>query len=402
MRKRIVIATHSHLCRNPRVLKEAILLSEKNYQVIVLTAIHSKELLQEDQVLIKDKNIEYKFYADLRSMSLKAVYDRVIMKLFTALQTLTGIETRFTIGYGARKLKQQCIEANASLYIMHQELPTIVGSELLRKNYKIAFDFEDWYSEDLLPEARKRRPLKLLRRAEWFALNNARFCMTTSRALSDRLAKEYCCQPPHIIYNVFPSYVRRDETDFNKRPLKLFWFSQTIGPGRGLENFITILKNISQKIELHLLGAISNSFREYLSELGPSHLKIRFHGLVEEKKLPAIISSFDIGLALELTDPLSRNYTITNKYFQYLQAGLPIISSKTFGQNEVFSIFRPGFLLPQNPDAKKIAALEHWLNNPEKLKEAKKNAELTSQYYNWEIESGKLSDIVDEAISNEG
>jgi glycosyltransferase involved in cell wall biosynthesis len=56
-------------------------------------------------------------------------------------------------------------------------------------------------------------------------------------------------------------------------PLKLFWFSQSIGFERGLEDVIEaigLLKN--QKIELHLLGsftaALKSAFEKFADEKG--------------------------------------------------------------------------------------------------------------------------------------
>lgn len=395
----IAIVSHSHICRNPRVLKEAILLSA-SYKVIVLTAIHSHKLYQEDLVLIKGENIDYQFYADLRSRNLTALYDKVVLKLFSKLQRFLGFESRYTLGYGGQRLKEKCRRAKASLYIMHQELPTVIGCELLRENYNVAFDFEDWYSQDLLPESRRWRPLKLLQDSEAYALRNASFVITTSSTLAEKLSAFYSCPMPGVIYNVFPTTESNLSSESFKMPVRLFWFSQTVGKGRGIEEFIQTINKLKVGLELHVLGSIYQSYRSDISDLLSANHRIHFHDLVDERDLPSKISSFDIGLALEKTEPLSRNYTITNKFFQYIQAGLPIISTETCGQIEVFSRFRPGYLLPQHPDVEQIAALEQWLTDPKKLAEAKNNAVLTSKHYNWEIESNKLSAIVNKAINN--
>ncbi|MCF8294760.1 MAG: hypothetical protein K9I34_01750, partial [Bacteroidales bacterium] len=50
--KKIGILTQSHLCRNPRVVKEANTLAAAGYDVHILTTFTSAELLQEDLTLI--------------------------------------------------------------------------------------------------------------------------------------------------------------------------------------------------------------------------------------------------------------------------------------------------------------------------------------------------------------
>lgn len=126
----------------------------------------------------------------------------------------------------------------------------------------------------------------------------------------------------------------------------------------------------------------------------PYRHQLYFHEPVSPQQLPAKIAGFDIGLALELDTPMSRNYTITNKLFQYIQSGLPVIASKTAGQTEAFKEFTPGFMLSQQPTETETAQLYEWLNNPAKLKAARLRAIAAAEVYNWENESKKLLAII--------
>ena len=400
--KNIVIVSQSHLCRNPRALKEATTLSNEGYSITVLTAIYSEQLLQEDQALLKDTNISYEFYSDLRLPYLKSYATRLKRKVAVELQLKLHAESVHSLGFNAGILLKKCISYNAGLYIVHQELPTCTGIKLIKRGFKVAFDIEDWYSEDLLPVARMRRPVNLLKKSEAEALNNGIYCTTTSAALAQQLALVYAAKEPEVIYNVFPA---RPDLTGNKtinNPVKLFWFSQTIGPGRGLEEFITLLNNIETKLELHLLGNVSDPYRDSLQLLMPCKFKLFFHELVSEKELADKIAGFDIGLALELLSPPSRNYTITNKFFQYLQAGLPIIANETAGQNEGFDRFNPGFKLSQNPSNEEIINLNEWLGNETALKAAKQKAIEAANFYNWNNESKKLINLVKNSLEPTG
>ena len=336
-KKTICIITQSHLCHNPRVLKEAVTLSQNGYTVHILNCIFSKELLDQDLSLIKNHTICLKAISDFSKSNYKSFLDRCVKKFGVFLIKYLNIETSLSLGYGSFKYYKACKSINADLYICHQELATYIGNKLIRSGCKVAFDLEDWYAEDLLPLARSERPVNLLRKIESIALNEGLFCTTTSNVLANKLSITYSCKLPHLIYNVFPSQnnLLNKQKEFSN-PLKLFWFSQTIGPGRGLEQFIVLSNSLKNKFELHLLGNIDTSYQESLKTLMPTKHKLYFHEIVEEQKLAEKIASFDIGLALELAAPLSRNYTITNKFFQYLQAGLPIITSETQGQNEGF------------------------------------------------------------------
>ena len=401
-KRKICIITQAHLCCNPRVLKEALTLSKFGYDVSVVTSGYSKHFFQSDLSLIENHSIKMVYVSDLSKKDLHSFSDRVLKKVGTLLVKYLNIETALALGYGLFRYYETCKLVNANLYICHQELGTYIGNKLCRLNYKVAFDIEDWYSKDLLQKAQKERPLKLLQKAESTALKNGIFCSTTSNILAKKLANTYSCELPHTIYNVFESQnklTKEQKEYFN--PLKLFWFSQTIGPGRGLEQFLNLSKSFKSTLELHLLGNIDISYREHLKLLMPKQHHLYFHGIVNEQKLAEKIASFDVGLALELTVPVSRNYTITNKFFQYIQSGLPVIVSETEGQNEVFDRFKPGFKLSQNPTNKETSELENWLSNPIELQSARKRAIEAAHFYNWEKESKKFIHLVKRALDIE-
>lgn len=400
MPKKICIITQSHLCRNPRVLKEAVTLATAGYDVHILTNIISDDLYRQDLLAIGAfPAVKLQAISNLSASTLNSFTDKFLSKIGHLLVRNFKIESSLALGYGAIRYYSKAKAVNADLYICHQELATYVGTRLLNAGYKVAFDFEDWYSEDLLPEARAERPINLLQRIEAIALNKGTYCITTSNALAKQLSQVYLCPQPKVIYNVFPSPGNvHNKTQGFSQPLKLFWFSQTIGPGRGLEQFMKVSNVLKTPLELHLLGNITASYHAILTALMPAHHRLYFHSLVNEKQLAAKIADFDIGLALELNMPPSRNYTITNKFFQYIQSGLPVIASETEGQDEAFDKFKPGFKLSQQPSPEQINELDRWLSNPGELQFAQQQAIEAAAFYNWENESKKLLQLVKNAL----
>ena len=390
----ICIITQSHICRNPRALKEATLLAANNYKVTIITSSISAQLHEQDLSLIDAyPNINIKLVSRL------SLTDRLLNKAGRFLTAKLGIQTALALGYGTYKYYNICKTVNANLYICHQELATYMGTLLIAVGYKAGFDLEDWYSEDLLPVARKARPEKLLKQIESTALNKSLFCLATSNAMAEKLSKVYLSEKPTVIYNVFQSRV--DLLQQQKTfawPLKLCWFSQTIGPGRGLEHFFSVINSFHNPLQIHLLGNISPAYKDKLKLFFPKQHQLFFHSIVATHQLAEKIADFDIGLALEPNTPLNKNYTISNKFFQYIQSGLPVIATKTTGQEEAFEKYKPGFMLSQQPTHHEIALLEKWLNNPAELQAAKERAIAASKEYNWENESKKLLAIIKNAL----
>ncbi|MDN3584423.1 hypothetical protein QWZ17_26345 [Mucilaginibacter flavus] len=381
-------------------MKEALAIAGAGFEVVILNTVVSQKLSQEDSTVFNNHpRIQIKPVADLTRRDFSSFADRAVFKLGALLASGLNVQSFWALGYGALRYFRCCKAVKADLYICHQELATYTGSRLLKAGFNVAFDLEDWYSEDLLPAARAKRPLRLLRSAEFSALRYGAFCTTTSHAMADQLCRRYESALPAVVYNVFPkdSGGLPEEKVFDA-PLKLFWFSQTIGPGRGIEEFIRLSGNLSVGHELHLLGNVDAGYRERLCLLMPEQHLLFFHPLVKEKELAARIADFDIGLALELPAPPSRNYTITNKFFQYIEAGLPVIATATAGQQEIFEEFTPGFLLPLVPLPSDIRNLDSWLNDQQALRKAQRETQKASLFYNWESQAQIMLALIQKSI----
>ena len=118
---------------------------------------------------------------------------------------------------------------------------------------------------------------------------------------------------------------------------------------------------------------------------------MKVHGLVENEELLSRIAEHDIGFAGELGEPPSRNLTITNKFFQYLQGGLVVIASETAGQKEAAKEAGEAvFVFPLHKPGELRVSLEQLFNSPELLHARKRQSWAAGGRLSWEAESQKL------------
>lgn len=273
---------------------------------------------------------------------------------------------------------------------------------MLRRGRRVAADFEDWHSEDLLPAARRGRPIGLLRELERTLLLRAAYTSTTSHALSDALAHRHAARPPQVLTNSFP--LQSDpHAGPPGEPPAFFWFSQTLGPGRGLEAFCDAWGRTTQASRLVLLGQPSPGFaEELLSRLPPAFAaRVTLLPLVDPRELPTLIARHDIGLALEQSWITNRDLTITNKILQYLNAGLALAATPTSGQREVLA-HAPGagcLIDPESP-ATTAATLDEFIRDRSRLAAAQASARAAAERtYCWEHEAPRLVAIVAGALA---
>jgi glycosyltransferase involved in cell wall biosynthesis len=400
--RKILIVSQSHLCRNPRVLKEALALAGNNYAVTILTSIYSEQLWHEDMELLRGTNIDYQFYSDLRQKSFQSFKLRLIKKIYTDLNSILRIQSRFSLGYGAGRLMQLCIRQGADVLIMHQELAMVTGCILLKKKYRVFFDIEDWYSEDLLPGNRKKRPLKLLKKSEKFALLHSKCCYTTSNAMADGIANAYGLpKAPSVIYNTFEEIQKAAEKKRGESPLKLYWFSQTIGPGRGIEQFIEAMGKSSYQWDLTLRGNVSEDYKLLLmNQMNPKD-QLCFRSMIRNDELLADMQNFDIGLALEPESPPNKNLTISNKFFHYLAGGLSMIASDTLGHLEIGTRHPEIIFIYKNNDIANLTGLLDEIGRKNKGRRMKRPDVIISLFksaYSWTVESQKLLSLINKAL----
>ncbi len=128
----------------------------------------------------------------------------------------------------------------ADLTIVHNEAAHWAGGRLLAEGRRVAADIEDWHSEDLMPEERVRRPLRLIRSIEGSLLSRAVYVTTTSHALAGALHGRYGGREPDVITNSCPCSSRLPAgRKWVSAPYRHFSVPpRRSAPGRGLELFL--------------------------------------------------------------------------------------------------------------------------------------------------------------------
>jgi len=410
MRHRILILATGHLSTNPRVLKEAITLSESGYFVTVIGKRYLINLDENDKSIAKKSSIDYR-YIDLigggvpSSSHILGLLRRSGVRIARELVKYIQWQSAEALGPSSSLLRA-ARKIPADLTIVHNEAAQWVGLQLIGEGRKVAVDFEDWNSESLHPFEQEGCPLALLRRNEKSILQRAVYATTTSEALAEGLFARYGGQRPEVITNSFllPPLPRCRERSPNAPP-SFFWFSQTIGPGRGLEAFLSAYALTKQSSRLTLLGQVSADYRQHLLSFlpGPLRNRVDFHDFVSPQELPNVIARHDIGLALEPKELANKDLTISNKILQYLGSGLAVVATPTQGQCEVLTRnLQAGTLLDNLNDAKATAAaLDELITDPEMLRSRKQAArQLAETHYCWEREAPRLLELVKRALQD--
>jgi glycosyltransferase involved in cell wall biosynthesis len=404
---RIVLISGNSLCHNPRVMKAATTLARNGYDVHVLGAWLEADLKARDQAMLKQAPFRFEPVFDATLPGPAHTLRRARRKAANTMYRLTGWQSRDQLGYGIARLLAGAQALAADLYIAHSEPGLYVARRLMQDGRRAGVDMEDWYSQDLLADARAQRPLALLRRLESALLVKGAYAACPSRAMSEALAAAYGGKPPAVIYNAFPAAeraaidgVRKDRR--NTAVPSIYWFSQTLGPGRGLEELIAALPLLDRDVEIHLRGRAAPGMNEWIGSQMPDRWRERvfLHPLAPNKELLSRLAEHDIGFAGEQNDCRSRDLTVTNKILHYFLGGLAVVASGTAGQREVamqasgaVTLYEPG-----NPAAL-AQALRTLIDSPDGVARAKAaSLQAAQRTFCWERQEPVLLRSIEAAL----
>jgi glycosyltransferase involved in cell wall biosynthesis len=407
---RVAVLTGNPLHSNPRVVKEAAALTEAGHEVIVHGAWSTEQGVETDRNLAEQGG--YAFVPLLPPDTPEGKLHRLLQRAARKVVPWS----RWTFGLVPVTLEREAIRLRPHLSIAHSEPALFAALALRKRGVRVGVDMEDWFSEDLPPESRRHRPVALLRKAERELLRCAAYATCTTEAMADALARAYGCPRPTRIYNVFPKPVLPDHLMLRDRSpasksldgaasrgravRSIHWFSQTIGPGRGLEDLFAAAESLPEECEIHLRGN-PGGYRRWIESAVPLALRSRVfvHAPVPNDELPERIAEHDIGFAGETTAIRSRDLTATNKIFQYLQSGLAVVASDTAGQREVASLAGDGVHLFRADDVEDLATkLGELTGNAALLREGRERAWAAAKELCWENEQQRFLDVVRRAL----
>lgn len=398
---RICLITPGHIATNPRLVKEAEALLEAGYMVHVIFTQYMDYLLTDDeQLLLKYPGLTYNRLSWVKKKNLLRISSGVIQKLSQGLlKAFTKCTTLHKIMLNRHYLWQyrQALKIEADLYIAHNSGALAIAADAARKkNVRFGFDAEDFHREEGLSNAERESLVHIENQYMPLASH-----LTSASTLIGKAYEKIYLKKFITILNVFPKQQFKKKTEEKRRALQLFWFSQTIGTGRGLENIIEAISLLEDKSPvLHLLGDVSLKMKveieQFLLNKGLKKENLIFYDPVFPDKIFEMAANFDIGIAAELSVPLNRNICLTNKIFTYIQAGLAVAVSDTSAQADLFRQHPNMGGLYQNSD---IHSLSNLLKNyqlfPEMLVKAKEyNIWLGENLFNWDLEKIKFLDTL--------
>jgi glycosyltransferase involved in cell wall biosynthesis len=410
--KKIVLITPGQPSSNPRLVKEAVALYEAGYAVTVvynfwvLWADKGDRILQKQYPQINwictggHPQHNRRTYLFTRT---KYKLHRIIAGFFS--HSLYWQERAELRCYA--ELRNTTAAIKADLYIAHNLGALPAAAKAAKKNKsKFSFDAEDYHRGQVQPASVEFRRSVLI---ENKYLPSVSYCSAASPLIAKQYAGHYPSIQPTVINNVFSKqYLQVPVVSYKKgEQLRLFWFSQTVGFDRGLEELIQAIGAVKHlPISCTILGSCTEDMKNYLLQIAATAFvnneQLHFVDPVAHNKIFDITATQHIGLALEVSTNLNRQICLTNKIFTYLLGGLAIAATDTAAQKQ-FLLDNPGIGNVYTSGKPEMLAdiLQHWYDHPEELNACRvKASQLAESVFNWEAEQQSFLQLVRTSIKN--
>jgi glycosyltransferase involved in cell wall biosynthesis len=403
----VCIVTPGHLASNPRAVKEADALHDAGYRVTVVAGDLTGFVRPFDEeivarapwtaVRVGPAPLRGRLASRLALAAVQAAHPRPD-RLAPWLATTAYSSQTAALARAARTVR-------ADLYIAHYvaALPAAAAAARLH-GAVLGYDAEDFHVGEQANH-------ELVRAIESAFLPRCSHFTAAAPMIADAYAALYGNRPLTVL-NVFPWMEEgKSHVSVAGRPggqdLRAYWFSQSVGPDRGLQSFLEAMARTRARVSLHIRGSDVWGHGKALLERARALRvddRIELLPMASPFEMVELARFYDIGLSLETDVSESRRLCLTNKIFTYLLAGRPVLMSDTPAQKALASELGEAAALVSLSDPAGIAAqLDRWALSPESLRVASGTAcWLARNRYNWQVERRIFLASVAEALERRG
>lgn len=348
---------------------------------VIATVINDLEF---DQRMIRICNSLTSFDYDVTLIGRKLSNRPTVEKAF-AQKRIRMMINKGPLFYLLYNIRLFFILLTSKVDIIHSvDLDTLLAAYLVAKirSKKLVYDAHEWFTEvpELLNRPAKRKVWLLLENALIKRLNNG---ITVSASIASEFESMYGTR-----FQVIRNCPIKQQSEEQSSAEKYLLYQGALNVGRGLELLIDSMQEVDVKLKIAGKGDIEDELKQKVRSLGLEK-KVEFLGNLNPEELRSVTQKAYIGYNLSENLGKSYYYSLNNKFFDYVQSGLPAITNKFpeyMNLNEEFNCC----VFADHDKDDLIKTINLLLDDAELYGKLKKNCFLAAEVWNWQYEELKL------------
>ena len=359
--KHIYISATSDLSYDQRILKVATTLSESNSHMVLVgkKSPHASSIPFENKGIRPIFNKGPLFYASFN-----------VLLFF----------------YLIRK-KPDILVAN--------DLDVLLANFLVAKILRVplVFDSHEYFTG--LPSLKNRKWIRgIWKFLERYMVPKLEYITTVSQSIADKLEEEYG-KKVWVIRNMAKYHVTfipktKEELGLALSTRVIIIQGAGINPDQGAEELVHALEYL-ENIHLLIIGEGTRiPALKKMVKISGLHSKVTFIPKIPYTELMGYTQLCDLGVNLSTGTSLNNRYSLPNKLFDYIRAGIPVLSSSVPEVDQIIRKYNLGVVIPRVEPKIIAEAIKNMLSDEARLIQWKKNAQMVAKELNWETEEKKL------------
>jgi glycosyltransferase involved in cell wall biosynthesis len=298
-----------------------------------------------------------------------------------------------------KQVFQKAIKLNSDIYHLHDPELIPIGLKLKKLGKKVVFDAHEDLPKQLLGKSYLNKPTKIMLSKgfeiyENYACKKFDYIITATPYLKDKFLEinKNCVDINNFpvlgeITNETPWSARKDEVSY----------VGTISEARGIKEMVKAME-LTSCVKLNLGGIFADKMLETEVKAYSGWNKVNELGFLNRDNVSKVYSQSKAGL-VTLRPIVNYLDALPVKMFEYMAAGLPVISSDIRLWKDIINEAQCGICV--NPlEPKEIAeAIEYIMNKPQEAEQMGQNGKrAVLEKYNWGVEEEKLLIVYKELI----
>lgn len=252
--------------------------------------------------------------------------------------------------------------------VIANDLPTLRSAIMLKKKglcQSLVYDAHEIYTETIKQFFPGQAEMSLLKRGivkiltqlmvsfgtyyEKKALKQVDAMMTVNESLAGFFARKYKIKKPSVVRSIPATPLRKVQPVDLRKNFQwpgnsiILLYQGALNPGRGIGTSIEALSHLPDNYKMVIIGdgPLKSSFEEMTEAMRLTD-RIKFIGQVPNNQLASYTQGADIGLCLIEPINLSKQFSLPNKIFEYIHAGIPVLGSDLPEIRQIISQYRCG------------------------------------------------------------